>query len=108
VRGAGEPAHATAAIDPAPGAGLVRAVGPGGPLSVGVEGACLDVARLGAGEVLALPAGARVHAYITTGALLRFSLAEPLSAGDTLCLTDTTSYDVQASVPTEVLVWSLP
>lgn len=105
---AGEPAHATAAIDPAPGSGLVRAVGAGGPLSVGVAGAAFDVARLEAGETLTLPAGGRVHAFITTGALLRFSLAEPLAAGDAICLTDDTSYDVTASVPTEMLVWSLP
>ncbi|KRB78362.1 hypothetical protein ASE01_03555 [Nocardioides sp. Root190] len=101
----GEPTHATAGVEAVPGAGLVRVVGPGGPLSVGVEGAAFEVARLGAGEVLTLPAAERAHVYLTTGALLRFSLAEPLAAGDAICLTDEPSYDVTASVPTEILVW---
>lgn len=98
------PAYRTAA--PAAGSGLVRVVGDGGPLSVGVAGAALDVARLDAGESVALPAAAKVHAFVATGALLRSSLAEPLSAGDAFCLTDGASYDVTAAVPTELLVWS--
>lgn len=102
------PRHDRARVAAAPGAGLVRAVGPGGPLTVGVDGAALDVARLGAGETLTLPAAPRVHVFLTTGALQRSSIVEPLGAGDTLCLTDGASYDVTAAVPTEVLVWSLP
>ncbi|TNM38257.1 pirin family protein [Nocardioides albidus] len=100
------PAYARTSASAGPGAGLVRLVGDGGPLSVGVAGAALDVARLGAGETLALPSAARVHAFLTTGALHRSSLAEPLAAGDTLCVTDGPSYDVTAAVPTEILVWS--
>jgi redox-sensitive bicupin YhaK (pirin superfamily) len=100
------PRYARATSEAAPGAGLVRLVGDGGPLSVRVAGATLGVARLGAGESLTLPAAARVHAFLATGALLRSSLAEPLAAGDALCVTDGTSYDVTAAVPTEILVWS--
>lgn len=100
------PRHAKAAVAAAPGQGLVRAVGEGGPLAVGVAGATLDVARLDAGESLALPTGPLVHAFVATGALLRSSLAEPLSAGDAFCLTAAASYPVTAAVPTELLVWS--
>ncbi|HWJ09446.1 MAG TPA: pirin family protein [Nocardioides sp.] len=100
------PHHATAPVAAEPGQGLVRVVGDGGPLSVGVAGATLDVARLAAGESVALPATRLVHAFVATGALLRSSLAEPLSAGDAYCLVDRTSYDVTAAVPTELLVWS--
>lgn len=88
------------------GSGLVRVVGDDAPLSVGVAGAAFAVARLGAGEALALPTAARVHAFVATGALLRSSLAEPLSAGDAFVLTSGASYDVTAAVPTELLVWS--
>ncbi|GAA3550311.1 pirin family protein [Nocardioides daeguensis] len=100
------PGYARASVAAGPGAGLVRLVGPGGPLTVGVAGASLDVVRLGAGETVALPAAPRVHAFLTTGALLRSSLAEPLSAGDALCVSDGPSYEVTAGVPTEILVWS--
>lgn len=100
----GEPSYRSAAVGP--GTGLVRVVGNGGPLAVGVAGAALDVARLEAGESVVLPAAARVHAYVASGALLRSSLAEPLAAGDAFWLTGGTSYEVTAAVPTELLVWS--
>lgn len=102
------PRHARALVEATPGAGLVRVVGPGGPLSVGVAGAAMDVARLDTGETLSLPAAPRVHAFLTTGGLRRSSIVEPLSAGDAFCLTDGASYDVTAAVPTEILIWSLP
>lgn len=102
------PRHDRALVDPAVGAGLVRAAGPDAPLAVGVAGAAFDVARLGTGETLTLPAAPRVHVFLATGALQRSSIVEPLGAGDTLCLTDGASYDVTAAVPTELLVWSLP
>lgn len=103
------PVHSVASVAAGPGAGLVRVVGEGGPLQVGVRGAALDVAHLAAGETLALPVAGRVHGYLTTGALLRFSLAEPLSAGDAFELTEHSAqqgYVVTAAVPTEILVWS--
>lgn len=102
----GTPGYASAAVTAAPGDGPVRAVGDGGPLTVGVAGAALDVVRLGAGETLTLPSTGRVHVFVVTGALLRFSLAEPMSAGDAACWADGRSYDVTAAVPTELLVWS--
>ncbi|MBS4753070.1 pirin family protein [Nocardioides sp. zg-ZUI104] len=102
------PRHATASLDAlaVPGAGPVRAVGEGGPLSVAVRGAALDVARLGAGETLTLPDAAKVHAFVTTGGLVRSSLAEPVAAGDAFCLSDTSGAVVTAAVPTEILIWS--
>lgn len=100
------PVHARTSVTAEPGSGLVPVVGGGGPLSVGVAGAVFAVARLEAGETLTLPAAHQVYGYLTTGALLRFSLAEPLSAGDAFSLTDQPSYDVTAAVPTEILVWS--
>jgi len=103
-----EPRYARAQVPAAPGDGPVRVVGEGGPLSVGVADAALDVARLGAGESISLPEAPRVHAFLTTGALLRSSLAEPLSAGDALCVTGGASYAVTAAVPTQILVWTLP
>ncbi len=89
-----------------PGAGLVPVVGDAGPLSVGTSGASYAVARLGAGETVTLPAAARVHAFVASGALLRSSLAEPLEAGDAFCFTDEPSRDVTAGVPTDLLVWA--
>lgn len=103
------PGHAVAPVAAEPGAGPVRVVGEGGPLQTGVRGAALDVARLEAGETLTLPVAERVHGYLTTGALLRFSLAEPLSAGDAFELTEHSAqegYVVTAAVPTEILLWS--
>ncbi|HWJ68367.1 MAG TPA: pirin family protein [Nocardioides sp.] len=103
---AAAPSYDRTSVDAAPRAGLVRVVGDGGPLSVGVAGAALDVARLGANETVALPAAGRVHAFVVTGALLRSSLAVPLTAGDAFCLAGEGSFDITAAVPTELLVWS--
>ena len=100
------PRYARTAVAANPGDGPVRVVGPDGPLAVGVTGAALDVVRLGAGESVTLPAAARVHAFVATGALLRSSLAEPLSAGDAFCMTGEGAYEVSAAVPSELLVWS--
>ena len=100
------PSHARAALDPAPGAGLVPVIGEGAPLQVDVAGASLRVARLEAGETLTLPAAPRLHVYVASGALLRFSLARPLQSGDAICLLDEPDHDVTAGVPTELLVWS--
>ena len=89
-----------------PGAGLVPIAGAGSTVEVGVAGASYAVARLGANESLMLPAAARLHAYVTTGALQRFSLAEPLQAGDAFCFVDEPDHEVTAAVPTELLVWT--
>ncbi|WP_188111280.1 pirin family protein [Nocardioides antri] len=89
-----------------PGAGLVPVAGDGTDLPIGVAGASYAVARLAANETLTLPAAYRVHAYVASGALLRSSLAQPLSAGDAFCFVDEPARDVTAGVPTELLVWS--
>lgn len=96
-----DPSHAVTSVAAGPGDGLVP-VG----LTLQTPGAAFAVARLAAGETIVLPSAARVHAFVTTGALLRSSLAEPLSAGDAFLLTDGASYGVTAAVPTELLVWT--
>lgn len=98
--------HAYAPIPAAPGVGIVPMVGDGAPLQVDVAGASYGVARLAAGETLTLPAAPRLHVYVATGALRRFSLAEPLQAGDGFFMTDESEHTVTAGVPTDVLVWS--
>ncbi|NYJ03450.1 hypothetical protein HNR19_004148 [Nocardioides thalensis] len=103
-----DPAYASAAVDAAPGAGLVPVAGADGPLPVGVAGAAYAVARLDAGETLTLPAAPRLHVYVASGALLRSSLAEPLHDGDAFLMTDEPAHEVAAGVPTDLLVWSLP
>ncbi|WP_460852663.1 pirin family protein [Nocardioides montaniterrae] len=79
-----------------------------GPLTVPLADgdATFTPVHLEAGETFTLPAARRVHAFVASGALLRFSLAEPLQAGDALLLTDEPAYDVQAGVPTDLLVWN--
>ncbi len=97
------PSYAVAPVvpDDLTATGLVPA-----PLRVGVEGAALGIARLGAGETVELPAAARLHAYVSRGALLRSSLAEPLAVGDAFCFTDEPAHPVVAAVDTELLVWT--
>lgn len=77
---AAPPSYRTAATTAAPGDGLVAVAGAGTALPLDVAGARLAVVRTTAGETVTLPAAARVHAYLVSGALLRSSLAEPLSA----------------------------
>ncbi len=72
-----------------------------------VDGATFSVARLEGGSTLVLEAAPRLHVFVATGALVRSSLAEPLSAGDAF-LTIGTGLEVTAGVPTELLVWELP
>lgn len=93
----GPPSYEVSTPDLATGA----LVGVAAPL----PGAELFVARLGAGDTVTLPAAARLHAYAATGALLRSSLAEPLSAGDAFEMVDEGPHDVTAAVPTDLLVW---
>ena len=101
------PAYARTSVDGLePGRGIVRVAGEGSGLPVGVAGASYGVARLGANESVELPAAARLHAYVASGALLRSSLAEPLHAGDAFLFTDEPAHVVTAGVPTELLVWS--
>jgi len=85
-------------VTPAPGS-LV-------PIAEPQPGAVLHLAGLDAGVPLVLPAAPRLHAYVVTGALLRSSLAEPLSAGDAFEMTEQGAHDVAAGVPTVLLVWT--
>ncbi|MAS55317.1 MAG: hypothetical protein CMJ44_11970 [Pimelobacter sp.] len=71
-----------------------------------VPGAVLSVARLDEGDTVTIPGGAFVHAYLSRGALLRSSLAEPLEEGDAFRFVDEGSHEVTAAVPSELLVWT--
>lgn len=106
-RTAAVPSYAwTSAQAAAPGAGLVAVAGAGTDVAVGVAGASYGVARLAPGESIVLPAAPRLHAYVSSGALLRSSLAAPLQAGDAYCFVEESDHEVTASVATELLVWT--
>jgi redox-sensitive bicupin YhaK (pirin superfamily) len=93
----GEPSYAVHAVPP-------------GPLSeaLTVAGSTLWVSRLGPGESVDLPAGDLLHVYVATGALLRNSLAEPLTTGDALLVRgEPGPLSLTAAVDTELLVWRL-
>lgn len=62
--------------------------------------------RLEAGASVDIPAAARVHTYVATGALTRSSMAEPLAAGDAFEMTDEPAHTVTAGVPTLLLAWA--
>lgn len=66
----------------------------------------LSVVRLDGRSSVTLPEAPRVHVFVATGALLRSSLAEPLSTGDAFLMTDEPAHHVAAGVPTELLVWT--
>lgn len=72
--------------------------------------ATLSVARLEAGERLAVPGAPLRHVYVAGGALLRNSLAEPLAHGDAFVIAGENAQEtieLTAAVPTELLVWQL-
>lgn len=67
----------------------------------------LHIADLAAGDRVALPDGRLRHLFVAGGALLRSSLAEPLSTGDAFEITDETApVSVTAAVPTQLLLWA--
>ncbi|MDP2772611.1 MAG: pirin family protein [Nocardioides sp.] len=66
----------------------------------------LSVVRLDGRSSVTLPTAPRVHVFVASGALLRSSLAEPLSTGDAFLMTDEPEHHVAAGVPTELLVWT--
>lgn len=116
------PSYAAATPDPADleGRPALLAAGPGvaggeeAPLRLGTTGAALQVVRLAAGQELAIgpgtsPPGSLRHVFVSAGALLRFSLAEPLSAGDTLVVDGPEAQapaTVVTGVRTELMVWT--
>ena len=88
---------------PPPSSGLVVVAG-GDGLPVGTTGARLLVARLAAGESVALPDDPRQHVFAATGAVSLDGL--DLRPGDAVRLTDEPGRLVTATEPTELLVWS--
>lgn len=78
------------------------------PLDLPVPGASVTVLRVAAGESATLPAAPRLYVTVARGALLRFSLAEPLQAGDSICLDGEGDYTVTAGVDTDLVLLTLP
>ncbi|HET7194954.1 MAG TPA: pirin family protein [Nocardioides sp.] len=104
------PSYVSAAVgDVDAGRGLVPVVSgrDGGAVApIGTASATLHVAVLDAGESVTLPEDPLQHVYVATGSLARFSLAEPLSAGDAFRMSDRPGLSVTAATPTQLLVWS--
>ena len=102
-----EPSYSSAKVELA-GGELVPVVSgrSAAPVAVGTESAILYVARLEAGQAVALPDDPLQHAFVATGSLARSSLAEPLATGDAFRITDTPGLILTAASPTELLVWS--
>jgi redox-sensitive bicupin YhaK (pirin superfamily) len=73
---------------------------------IGTASATLHVAVLDAGESVTLPHDPLQHIFVASGSLARLSLAEPLSAGDALRVSDRPGLSLTAATPTELLVWS--
>ena len=101
-----EPAYVSRQVEPDPGE-LIEVVRPTG-------GSVLSVAHLASGQSIAIPPAPLRHVYVATGALLRSSLAEPLTQGDAFVLTATEGTDpggseivLTAAVDTELLVWRM-
>lgn len=88
---------------PPPRSALVEVAG-GSGLPVGVVGARLLVARLGAGSSVTLPDDPSQHVFAATGSAAVGE--ELLRAGDAVRLTDEPGHVVRAAEPTELLVWS--
>lgn len=70
------------------------------------------VARLAAGESVTIAPAPLRHVYVAAGALLRSSLAEPLTQGDAFVISDDDAVGaapvtLTAAVATELLVWQL-
>ncbi len=95
----GETTYDVLPVDAAPGDGFVEAARP-------VPGATLWVARVGDGETVTTPSAPKVHVFVSRGALLRSSLAEPLHDGDAFLFTDEGSYELTSGAETELLCWT--
>lgn len=72
-----------------------------------VDGSTFAVARLEAGGSVTLPPGELRHLFVSRGALLRSSLAEPAGPGDAFVVRGGQTVTVAAAVPTELLLWNL-
>ena len=102
------PAYATAPVTLPDGELVPVASGhdPVSPVRLGTASATFSVARLPAGGSLTLPDDPLQHVYVASGALIRSSLAEPLSEGDAFRITDRPGLELTAAVGTELLVWT--
>ena len=104
------PSYASAAVGDAFRSGSLAPVVSGhdgaAVARIGTASATLHAAVLDAGESVTLPNDPLQHVYVATGSLARFSLAEPLSAGDAFRVIDRPGLSVTAATPTELLVWS--
>ena len=104
------PSYDSASVhDAVAGGGLVPVASgrDGGAVAgIGTASATLHVVVLDAGDSVTLPDDPLQHVFVATGSLARFSLAEPLSAGDALRVSDRPGLSVTAASPTELLVWS--
>ena len=75
-------------------------------LEVG-QGRTMYAARLAAGQSVTVPVAGLRHLFVTTGALTRSSLAEPLAAGDALLLGEPAEVaPLTAAVDTELVLWA--
>jgi redox-sensitive bicupin YhaK (pirin superfamily) len=71
-----------------------------------LPGATLTVLRVRDHETVTVPAAPLTHVYVSRGALLRSSLAEPLHEGDAFLFTDEPDTELTSGAQTELLVWS--
>ncbi len=70
------------------------------------QGAALQVARLRAGQQVALPTAPFVHLYVATGSV-ELAGAGHLGTGDAARVTGATGQPVLAAEPTELLAWEM-
>jgi redox-sensitive bicupin YhaK (pirin superfamily) len=70
------------------------------------RGAALHIGRLEAGQSVTIPDAPYAHVYLARGRA-QLEAAEPLNAGDAARLTDAGARRLQASQPSEVLIWEM-
>jgi quercetin 2,3-dioxygenase len=73
---------------------------------LGIPGATCRIGEIPAGATVSVPEAPLRYVFVTTGALTRSSLAEPLSAGDAFEITGNHEVTLTAAVPTQLLAWS--
>jgi redox-sensitive bicupin YhaK (pirin superfamily) len=98
----GQPVRRTASPDLTGGDLVVVA----GEADLGIAGATYGIGDLPAGATLTVPPAPLRYVFVATGALVRSSLAEPLSAGDAFEVTGDHDLTLTTGVPTQLHVWS--
>jgi quercetin 2,3-dioxygenase len=98
----GEPTRRTTSPDLGSGEVVVVA----GEEDLGIAGATYRIGDLPEGATLTLPPAPLRYVFVVTGALVRSSLAEPLSAGDAFEVTGDHDLTLTTGVPTQLHVWS--